>query len=282
MAQQSMFYKLQASGNDFILMDFRMNKQSTAYYSGFAKQYCDRKFGIGADGLLVIEYCDTYDFRMRIFNSDGTEADMCGNGARCAALWANNHLFSARQETRIMNFETKAGVIKAIVKGQDSETIVKLKMSQPYGLKFNIGLKIAGKEYKAHYINTGVPHAIIIVDKVNSLDVKDLGAKIRYHKKFKPRGTNVDFVEIKDKNKIKIRTYERGVEDETLACGTGTVASAIIADFYENHFKLDGKREMLVEVKSSEILKVVFSVDGKSFEDVWLEGKSYLVYYGYL
>ena len=281
------FYKLQASGNDFILLDNikSKNKFSIAFYKNFAKKYCSRKLGIGADGVLIIQPSKKADFKMRIFNSDGSEAEMCGNGARCVGLWA--YLASQRKNVK---FETKAGIIEAKIGVKNKTTLVKVKTSIPVGLKVNLPLKILGRKIKVNFINTGVPHVVIFVQGLDKIDVDKIGREIRFHKQFKPAGTNVNFVEIKGDSSIKVRTYERGVEAETLACGTGSLASAMISWLKLNpEIKQKNLISMLVTTKSKDVLKVTFSAKGGSvsggddkaeIDNVWLEGKAYLIYQG--
>ncbi|MCK4912167.1 MAG: diaminopimelate epimerase [Candidatus Omnitrophica bacterium] len=281
------FYKLQASGNDFILLDNinRKNKISSSFYKKFASKYCSRKLGIGADGVLVIEASKKADFKMRIFNADGSEAEMCGNGARCIGLWA--YLTKKKKNVK---FETKAGIIEAKVGGKSNDRLVKLKTSTPVGLKMDLSLNISGRKIKVNFINTGVPHTVIFVQGLDKIDIDKIGREVRFHKQFKPAGTNVNFVEIKSNNSLSIRTYERGVEAETLACGTGSLASAMISWFKLNP-KLKKKQSisMLVTTKSKDILKVTFSAKGGSafggddkaeIDNVWLEGKACLIYKG--
>jgi len=270
------FYKLQASGNDFILIDNSKDKLkvNSAFYKKFAKKYCSRKLGIGADGVLVIQSSNKALFRMRIFNADGSEAEMCGNGARCSGLWAS------LTENKDIKFATKAGIIEVIVKGNGSRALVKIKTSTPFGLKMDLPLKVSGRKIKVNFINTGVPHAVVFVQGLDKVDVERIGREIRFDKKFKPAGTNVNFVEISNKNSIAIRTYERGVEAETLACGTGSVASAIISWFKLNPgVKKKQAITLFVKTKSKDVLKVTFDVVGR-IDNVWLEGEADLVYKG--
>src|SRR5262249_8741701 len=184
-------------------------------------QLCDRHRGIGADGILLLEKpTNRADFRMRYFNADGGEAEMCGNGARCFARFANK---VGGQKAKI-SFETPAGVISAELKGD----LVTLRMTEPSDLRLNVDLPMAAENKTVHLINSGVPHVVIPVSKIDGADVQRDGAAIRHHKMFSPNCTNENFIEKRGPNKIAIRTYERGVEDETLACGTGIVASALI------------------------------------------------------
>jgi len=269
------FSKLQASGNDFILIDVRglRFKVQGSRYGEFAKRYCQRKLGIGADGLLVIEPSKKEEFKMRIFNSDGSEAQMCGNGARCVALWASS-------SKKYIKFDTIAGVIEAGVSKND----VKIKLTDPFDLKIDFVLTVLGRTIRASYINTGVPHTIVFIEGLDKIDIEKIGRAVRFHKKFAPAGTNVNFVEILGEGSIKIRTYERGVEAETLACGTGTVASAIVYRFkvQGSRFKEGKSDKIKVLTESGEVLNVYFKREGDKVSDVWLEGRAYLVYKGKL
>lgn len=254
------FTKMVASGNDFVVIDGHQVTNSPNHQV-LAKKICDRKYGVGADGLLVLGKSKVADVRMRIFNADGSEAEMCGNGARCTALYAKHKV----------TIETKAGIIESIV-ASDS---VKIKLNYPSGIKLNIPIKINQRTIRVNFINTGVPHTVIFVEGLDKIDVRVLGREIRYHKRFAPAGTNVNFVEVLSNKSIKIRTYERGVEDETLACGTGSAAAAIL---YAIRYTLSAKINVLT--KSGEALKVYFRRIGNKFYDVWLEGKAKIVYKG--
>src|SRR5437763_1889009 len=219
------FTKMNGAWNDFILFDNRTGDVDLERNQ--IAQLCDRHRGIGADGILLLEKPTNHaDFRMRYFNADGGEAEMCGNGARCFARFANK---VGGQKTRI-SFETPAGVISAELKGD----LVTLRMTEPTDLRLNVDLPMATENKMVHFINSGVPHVVIPVEKIDNADVRREGAAIRYHKMFSPNGTNVNFIEKRGPNEIAIRTYERGVEDETLACGTGIVASALIFAASEN------------------------------------------------
>ncbi len=259
------FTKAVATGNDFIIVDDRSGVLKDL--PGLAKGLCDRKRGIGADGLLVVEKSRKADFRMRIFNPDGSEAEMCGNGSRCISLYAATEKIASSQ----MTIDTLAGVLKASVKND----IVKVRLTEPKNIKWNMCLMIDKCPYKLNFVNTGVPHVIHFVKDINKVDVKNIGSHIRHHGEFSPEGTNADFVEVAGKNRIKIRTYERGVEDETLACGTGAVASAVISAEAEKM-----SSPITVSTASGEELKVHFSVSGGDFKEVYLEGKAKLVYEG--
>jgi len=268
------FYKLSALGNDFILVDSFKTALPQSYLRKFAIRHCARKTAIGADGLLVIEESLKADFKMRIFNSDGSEAEMCGNGARCAALW----FFHRKKSKNFTEFETKAGMIEARrVKGR-----IKIKMPPPLNLELGISLRAAGQALTVDFVNTGVPHAVLKTDNLSKVDVEKLGRAIRFHKRFAPAGTNVDFMEYPGGRNLRIRTYERGVEGETLACGTGSAASAIISLY---RFSAGGKKnkgKINVKVKSGEILTIYFERENGAVKNYWLEGEAEMLYKGVL
>jgi len=264
------FTKMVASGNDFVVIEAMTTKlqMPNSKLAAFAKAICDRKYGAGADGLIILEKSRKAKFKMRIFNPDGSNPKMCGNGARCAALF-----FQAKKsKLNNIRFETGAGILEA----QIAKSAVKLKMTDPKDLWTNIDLNIGDQFYKVHYLDTGVPHAVFFVGNVDTINVRQVGKKIRFHKQFHPEGANANFAQIVDDKKIRVRTYERGVEDETLACGTGSVASAVISA----HLKLTKKRPVLVGTKSGEELKVYFDCKNKGFSNVWLEGSAEIVYEG--
>lgn len=227
------FAKMSGSGNDFIVVDNRKGVIKSP--PGFAAKYCHRKSGIGADGLLLVENSNhppAAVFRMRYFNSDGSRASFCGNGARCIALFA----YLKKIASRKMKIKSDAGIIPAEVHGRkycrrppESCYNVKVKMPNPKGIRRDFKINVTGKNIGMSFINTGVPHAVVFVKNIKNIDVNNLGRKIRFHKKFHPSGTNVNFVKVLGRNKLQIRTYERGVEGETLACGTGAVASSVIS-----------------------------------------------------
>jgi diaminopimelate epimerase len=267
------FTKAVATGNDFIVVEGKSlgadgrGPGAAQYLSKLAKRWCDRKRAIGADGLLVLEDSERCDFKMRIFNSDGSEAEMCGNGSRCIALYAAVKKITGPA----MTIETLAGDLDASVDGQ----IVKVRLTEPKEIKLDFCLMIGKCPYKVNFVNTGVPHAIHFVEDLDKVDVKNIGSHIRNHGEFSPEGTNADFVKITGGGSIAIRTYERGVEDETLACGTGAVASAIIAAERE---KMGSP--VVVKTHSGEEIKVYFEMKDGKFENVYLEGKAQLVYEG--
>ena len=260
------FTKMNGAGNDFILFDNRtggvdLDRNQIA-------QLCDRHRGIGADGILLLEKpTNRADFRMRYFNADGGEAEMCGNGARCFARFANK---LAGQQGKI-SFETPAGVISAELKGD----LVTLRMTEPTDLRLNVDLPMAAGNKTVHFINSGVPHVVIPVSKIDGADVRRDGAAIRHHKMFSPNGTNVNFIEKRGPNKIAIRTYERGVEDETLACGTGIVASALIFAASEK-----SNSPITVLARGGDELQVGFDKVEGGFRNVTLTGPAEFVFEG--
>jgi len=275
------FWKVQASGNDFVLIDCRKDKKNRTWYGRFARTWCDRKFGVGADGLLVAETTAQDRLRMRIFNADGSEAEMCGNGARCFALWHRRQGSDCTSQICENSFETLAGTISAQVgtlKNGVGQAAVRL--SDPFGLRMGVPVKVLGKDIHVHHINTGVPHAVVFVADVDGIDVKTIGKALRFHKAFAPAGTNVNFVECTGKDSIRIRTYERGVEDETLACGTGTCASAIVSAL-----TVDDSRHtyaVTVTTRSGDTLRVRFEKSEDTIHDVWFQGKTQIVFEGNL
>lgn len=264
------FTKMNGAGNDFIIIDHRQPIMDPADMPSFVKGVCRRKFSVGADGLIFIEESREADFSWQFFNGDGSRAEMCGNGARCAARFAFNHGIAPRE----MSFMTQAGRIRAEV----SPDSVKLAMTAPGDINLEREIRIDGETITVHSLNTGVPHAVIIVKNNSKVPVKEWGRLIRFHEMFSPAGANVNFVESTGANKLFLRTYERGVEDETLACGTGAVASAIMAS-------LLGIVEAPVQVTTSggEELTIYFNLDRQSPADitgVYLEGTSRIIYQG--
>ena len=260
------FTKMNGAGNDFILIDNRMG--DVRLDRSQIAQLCDRHRGIGADGILLLEKPgNRADFRMRYFNADGGEAEMCGNGARCFARFANK-VAAAKEK---ISFETQAGLISAELKG-DSVT---LGMTEPADLRLHLELGIAGENKTVHFINSGVPHVVIPVVNIEDVDVRHEGAAVRYHKIFSPSGTNVNFMEKRGAKKIAIRTYERGVEDETLACGTGIVASALIFGATEGCHG-----PITVLPRGGDELQVSFETVAGRFCNVTLTGPAQFVFEG--
>ncbi|MGI8432040.1 MAG: diaminopimelate epimerase [Chthoniobacterales bacterium] len=260
------FTKMNGAGNDFVLLDNRAGEIKLTREQ--IARVCDRHRGVGADGILLLEPpTNGADFRMRYYNADGGEAEMCGNGARCFARFANRTAGPLPQLT----FETPAGVIGAQLVGE----LVTLQMSEPNDLRLGLEVPVNGEKFTAAYIDSGVPHVSVRVARIDDVDVRSLGAALRQHPMFAPRGANANFVEQRGPHAIAIRTYERGVEDETLACGTGVVATALIFAATE---KVNGPIEVLV--RGGDFLQVDFVREGEEFRQVTLTGPADFVFDG--
>jgi diaminopimelate epimerase len=259
------FSKMSGSGNDFIVIDNRNQCVDDIDMSQFITSVCRRKMSVGADGLILIEPSDKADFRWRFYNSDGSRAEMCGNGARCAARFAYVNGISGEKLT----FETDAG----IVSGQVNADRAKVKMPDPTDLHLDYSIDLATGPLTVSSINTGVPHVVIMQDEIEAVDVFGLGRKIRNHEAFAPAGTNVNFICQQGPGRLAIRTYERGVEDETLACGTGSIASALVSTI-----KLNWTSPINLLTRSNEFLTIHFSEDGGNFSNVYLEGDARIIY----
>ncbi len=260
------FTKMNGAGNDFVLLDNRRGEIQLE--RGQIAQICDRHRGVGADGVLLLENAaNGADFRMRYYNADGGEAEMCGNGARCFARFAQKVAGAAGP----MSFETPAGVIGAELHGES----VTLQMSDPRDMRLNFSLGEFPNYEALHFINSGVPHVAVPVPRIDDVDVRRDGAAIRRHQMFSPKGTNVNFLEKRGARSIAIRTYERGVEDETLACGTGVVASALIFSAVEQT-----SGPITVGVRGGSELTVDFQKTDQGFEGVTLSGPAEFVFEG--
>ena len=260
------FTKMNGAGNDFVLIDNRLGDLRLAAEQ--ISKICDRHRGVGADGVLILERAaNGADFRMRYYNADGGEAEMCGNGARCFARYASRVAGPAEKLT----FETPAGVIGATLQGE----LVCLNMSEPKDMKLGMTIPLPGGQISAHFVNSGVPHVVVPVDDLETADVRGIGSAVRHHELFAPKGTNVNFLKQRGDKQISIRTYERGVEDETLACGTGVVASALIFASLE---KSDGPIAVLV--RGGNELQVAFEREGDQFKNVTLTGPADFVFEG--
>lgn len=260
------FTKMNGAGNDFVLLDNRRGELSLT--TAQIAQLCDRHRGVGADGVLLLERpANGADFRMRYYNADGGEAEMCGNGARCFARFADRTVGPLSRLT----FETPAGVIGAQIEGE----LVRLQMSDPQDMRLDLEIPLGGEVIHGSYIDSGVPHVVVPVARIDDIDVRSLGASLRHHPLFAPRGANANFTEQRGPHAIAIRTYERGVEDETLACGTGVVASALVFAAKEN---LNGPIEVLV--RGGDLLQVDFNRTGDRFGQVTLTGPADFVFDG--
>ena len=248
------FDKYQGAGNDFVIVNnldvkYNLSGEQIAWL-------CDRRFGIGADGLILVEKSDEADLAMKFYNSDGKTASMCGNGGRCIARYAFDNGIAAKT----MKFAAEDGLHEAEI--IDSEN-VKIKMINVEGVKvFDDGM----------WTNTGVPHFVKFVDDVDKVDIATEGRKLADDKRFAPERTNVNFID--DKNGFRIRTYERGVEGETLACGTGNVATALCINT-----KNSIQSPVALKAKGG-TLKVYFEKNNNGFENIWLEGPAIKVFGG--
>ncbi len=260
------FCKMSGCGNDFIIIDNRKPVIDEKTLSEFIVGVCRPKMSVGADGVILIENSDTVDFKWRFYNSDGSLAEMCGNGARCVARFAYLNGITGPE----LAFETLAGVVSASV----SETgLVKIRMTDPKNLELNRPIALKNGNFTIGSINTGVPHAVLMVDDVNETPVKELGREIRFHADFAPAGTNANFVTVLPDHKVAIRTYERGVEDETLACGTGCVAAALIT---ANKCGLTSPVTM--QTRSGGCLNIYFNHHDNTYSNVYLEGDARVIY----
>ena len=262
---------MNGAGNDFVVFDNR--DLSLDFSKEKIARICNRQRGVGGDGLLMVEPARNgeADYRMRYYNADGGEAEMCGNGARCFGRFVNLLHENVLEST---SFETIAGVIGADFIGDQ----VKIELSEPFDQQPGVDLDLDGETHRVYFINTGVPHAVVFVDDLAGVDISRLGAALRYHEHFSPAGTNANFVGRQDDGSIAIRTYERGVEDETLACGTGMVACAIF------HHELNGaSAPVAVSVAGGETLEVGFqkNEEGK-YQNVPLLGPAEFTFQGNL
>ena len=251
------FWKMTGAGNDFVVLNGLPAGRTGA---GLARVLCDRRFGVGADGLISIS-CRSKKISFNYWNADGSSA-FCGNGSRCAAVWAKEQgLITGREFT----LHSNRGALRARVSGRGRAEI---SMPVPKALRLGLNLSVIGRTLHVHSVDTGVPHAVVFVNDINKLNVRELGGALRSHKFFGRAGANVNFVEI-SKEKLLVRTFERGVENETLACGTGIVAAAFVSRVLGF-----GSDPVKVEVRGGAVLNVSFN-HGPS-----LEGPAVIVYSG--
>ena len=251
------FYKYQGTGNDFIMVDNRslfFPKNNVQ----LIEKLCNRRFGIGADGLILLESSTTQDFKMVYYNADGNEGSMCGNGGRCLVAFA--------KQLGVINNETTFDAVDGLHFASVENEIVSLKM---------IDVNSITEENTHSFLNTGSPHHVNFSNNISAINVKEEGAKIRYGAPYFKEGTNVNFVEIINENSFKVRTYERGVEDETLACGTGVTAVAIAA----HKAKKTTKNTIKIEVLGGD-LEVSFKNDGTNYTNIFLKGPAQFVFEG--
>ena len=261
------FSKVVGAGNDFILVDQR-RRPFKGNASRLAKTWCDRKNGIGADGLLMVLPSRRGDARMRIFNSDGSEASMCGNGLRCVT-W---YLHATDHGKKNLVVETGAGVMQTEVVEEERTRIF---LTPPKEFRLGLSLTLQGKRLQLHAVDTGVPHTVLVVPHLEKVDLATLGPAIRHHRLFQPSGANVNLMRIISTHRIAIRTYERGVEAETLACGTGAAACAVIGTAL-------GHLKPLIDVMtaSGQRLTIGFRPDRKPWEGLFLEGPARILFEG--
>lgn len=265
------FIKMSAAGNDFVLIDETRHAVKIAGYGNLAKKVCDRHYGIGADGLLIYKHHAILHFEMDYYNADGSTGGMCGNGARCISAY---HFDVYGKGTKSVDFIAFGHQYSA---STDGDTI-SIRMKDPTHLLRNLSINIVGDTINCYFIDTGSPHVIVFMDDLeqtfpeitfDNFDIKHIGGSIRRHEAFKPMGTNVNFVKPLSDTAIRVRTYERGVEGETLACGTGAVASAAVTAV-----RFNNRPPVSVHTRSGEVLTVDFSIDvtDKNIYDVTLTG----------
>ena len=265
------FMKLSGAGNDFVIINnlSKIVDSTDSEFMNFVTKVCQRRMSVGADGVLLVEDAEDVDFRMRYFNADGGEVETCGNGARCISKFAYLNGIVSEQ----MRFLTNAGIYEAEVVSDN----VKVRMSDPTDIRINVPLRLEDGVHNVGFANSGVPHVVFFVDDLEATDVFDLGQQTRYHNDFKPAGTNANFIRIHSQELIEIRTYERGVENETLACGTGSIASAIVSATL-------GKVKSPVSVKTASgvVLKIHFDLENDEAKNAYLEGDARVIFAGEL
>lgn len=268
------YVKMNGCGNDFIIIDNRDGKLENFDIGKFARLVCRRKVSVGADGFMVIENSDAADFKMRYFNADGSEAEMCGNGARCISRFA--YIIGAA--CKVMTFDTIAGQYKSEITGDGTQVKVKFPLLKREDILLRQDENFEGIERTYHFARVGVPHVVILESNIRDIPYEeflDMGRKIRFSKKF-PSGTNANFVEVVNEHKSLIRTYERGVEDETLACGTGSVASAVILGL------LDKVKTPISMHTRAGVLNIYYNAKDDFIDEIYLEGDANIVAEGNL
>lgn len=263
---------MSGAGNDFIVIDNRSGVVKDG--ARLAKKVCDRRWGVGADGLILLEDSEVADYRMMYYNADGSYGGMCGNGGRCLSRFA----VEKRVAKNVQRFEALGHIYSSTVE----QDVVFLSMKNPVDMEMNIVLPLGSTKLRMHFVDTGSPHTVIPIAQLRKkyktlegIPVVTIGRKVRYHKTFAPEGTNVNFIERTGVDSIRIRTYERGVEAETLACGTGSIASAIIAS---RIWKMSSP--VHVVPKSGNTLEVSFRVLAREYSDVVLRGQAVTTFTG--
>ncbi|PIU49267.1 MAG: diaminopimelate epimerase [Desulfobacterales bacterium CG07_land_8_20_14_0_80_52_14] len=261
------FFKMSGSGNDFIVIDNQGPVIDEAFLTRFITGVCRRRLSAGADGLILVERSGCADFRWRYYNSDGSRAEMCGNGARCVSRFAYLKGIAGAS----MSFESDTGLMEAKIIGDR----VKVRMPMPHDMILDESVKTTEGLVRLSSINTGVPHAVVEVQDLEAVDVRARGRELRFHRHFAPAGTNVNFIVPEKDGAIAIRTYERGVEDETLACGTGAIASALLTAV-----KQGTNSPIRVLPKGGGHLTIHFNREKTGFDEVFLEGDARVIYEG--
>jgi diaminopimelate epimerase len=263
------FFKMHGGGNDFVLLDHRERFIPAADQPRFARRLCACKTGVGADGLILLENSDKADLAWRFYNADGSEAEMCGNGARCAARFAVLNGLTGSSLT----LETLAGVIHAEVQ----DRVARVLMTGVGEVRLHLDIPLNDLTLHGHFMKVGVPHTVVPMDNLDDVPIQEWGRAVRFHSMFQPAGANCNFIKVEGPHAVMVRTYERGVEDETLACGTGAVASALIAARLGQV-----SSPVLVHTRGGEVLTVTFRAERDSLTDVFLEGEALVVYQGEL
>ncbi|RKX36393.1 MAG: diaminopimelate epimerase [Verrucomicrobia bacterium] len=262
------FTKMHGAGNDFVMID-NINARVRLSPGDVAK-LCHRRFGIGADGVLLLEPPDSnrVDATMVYYNADGSRAEMCGNGARCFAAFA---LERGLGRDGLIRFNTDAGIVSA----ETVDDLYRIELTPPTDLNLGRTIELRSGPRTIHTVNTGVPHVVHFVDDVNAVDIRRFGSEIRHHADFAPAGTNVNVAAIDEDGLVHVRTYERGVEDETLACGTGVTAVGIVSSLINRI-----ARPVRLQVAGASVLLVDFEETASGIEKVTLTGPAATVFTG--
>lgn len=262
------FVKYSGCGNDFILFDNRKSELSSLD-SLTIEKLCHRRYGVGADGVILLENSSKHDYKMRIFNPDGSEAEMCGNGIRCLAKFI--------QKLGIRKNPLTIETLSSHYKISYNDQLVAVEMKLAKKILWDQQLNIDEHVHQFHYLDTGVPHSVLFLEELVQPKLCELGPKIRYHNQFHPKGTNVTFATVQSPSVLKVSTYERGVEQETLACGTGATAAALAA---AHQYKFSSPIE--IEPPSGEIMRIFFERNESEFSQIYLEGPAHEVFEGFV
>ena len=260
------FWKMHGAGNDFILVHDRVRRFPSSDHR-WIRHICSPHDGIGAEGLILLQSSDKASFLMRFFNPDGSEADMCGNGLRCAARLACDLGIGEKK----MTIQTRSGILKALIVKKGARVAMPLAS----GIRLNFPVRAAGQYIMCNFINMGVPHVVAETDNLAAVDLQNIGPLLRRHKDFAPRGTNVDYMKITGAHSLSVRTYERGVETETLACGTGITACAVIAALLDKVAP-----PVRVKCRHGDTLEVDYKMNAKKIKDITLLGPAEHVFQG--